>query len=155
MKPQNRFRTNRAVGTKHALTYKLLKLFKPKPKMKKATKPEPFKYFQHLFIPSEIKTIKKQNTIIEKEAIEWYKKHFSASFPTNPEGKFGWGYSGRLLMFSAPEIGCYYYKFIVEMIHFEMWAGEEWKGGFEYGRKCADILINRIARLQSFQKRVL
>lgn len=100
----------------------------------------PFKSFQKLFIPTDIKILKKEKNILEKEAMDWFKKYFNPVFgsTTNCNTKEVVTYycAGSLLHFGFPNLGDYHYKFILRMIHFELWQTKEWKEGFKYGKFC-------------------
>jgi hypothetical protein len=99
-----------------------------------------FKRFQELFISKEVKTTKKYNDSIEKEALDWFKKEFGATFGTttrcDTKNFITWHYSTGLLMFGIPKIGSYHYKFIIMMIHFQYWKVKEWEEGYLYGQYC-------------------
>ncbi len=40
-------------------------------------------------------------------------------------------------MFGVPQIGDYYYKFIIKAIHFKFFNTKEYKQGYLYGQKCS------------------
>lgn len=102
---------------------------------------EDFHLFKMLFIPNEVKTLKKDIKRLEKESFNWFKKYFNTVFGTttrcDTKDVITYHYSVGLLMFGIPSLGDYYYKFIIEMIHYENWQLKEWKDGFMYGKYCA------------------
>lgn len=97
-----------------------------------------FTKFQHLFVPHDVKTLKKYESALEKEALQWYKDNFKAVFgstTSNQDVKFTWHWSVGMLMFGIKGLGDYHYKYVIMMIHFEHWKNNEWRTGFAFGRK--------------------
>lgn len=99
-----------------------------------------FKKFKELFTSKDIKTSKKYNAGLEKEALEWFKQNFGATFGSttrcDTKDIITWHYSCGMLSFGVPPMGDYYYNFIIQMVHFEFWKTKEWKEGFKYGLYC-------------------
>ena len=98
-----------------------------------------FKRFPELFYDRKKET-KKYTTLLQKEAKEWFEDNFSATFGSTTrigcEKIFTWHFTCGMLSFGIPSLGTYHYKFIIKMIHFELWKTKEWREGFKYGRFC-------------------
>lgn len=100
-----------------------------------------FSKFQMLFIPHDVKILSREQKLLEKEAMKWFKEHFIVVFGSttrcDTKDKITFHYSVGLLTFGFPGLGDYYYKFLFKMIHFEKWQLKEWKEGFAYGKYCS------------------
>lgn len=106
---------------------------------------EPFLRFKELFTDNKIKVSKKYEAALEKEAIKWFTGNFTAKFGTrsHDNNEYGWAYTCGCLSFSVKGLGegsngSYYYKFILRMIHCQLWNQKEWREGLKYGRYCKD-----------------
>lgn len=98
-----------------------------------------FARFQELFNKG-VKTSKKYDSALQDEAKKWFEENFNAVFGSTSRcddpGGLVWHFSIGSLMVGCKPLGCYYYKFIIKMIFFELWDLKEWREGFKYGRHC-------------------
>jgi len=100
---------------------------------------KPFERYQDLFL--NIKTSKKFDNQLEKEALKWFKENFGAVFGSttncDTKNRISYHYSAGTLMFGVPNIGDYYYNFIMKAIHFKYFNVRAYNIGYAYGQKCS------------------
>jgi len=102
-----------------------------KPMLADRFKMEEFDEFEDLYVERK----PKENLVFEKRALKWFKNNFNAVFGSdcNTKEKPLWYYTCGILIFGLPNIGEYNYKFIIEILHLQLWKEEICKEGFDFG----------------------
>ena len=96
----------------------------------------PFSRINDLVGLEFIKTKKYKNDL-EEDAKKWFITQFGAVFGAQTQcdtkGRPTWHYSVGQLILGLPNLGDFYFRIIIEMIHYDIWNKPDFVSGFDFG----------------------